>query len=415
MREFFTLNPGLKLLSLVFALIAWYYVIIAVNPAVFRVYRINLDVYDRQGNLEYTGIPQKIEMEVAGRRLDLIQLFRTSPYPVQAYISLEGITRETQIQIRTKKLVNVEDFSIIGPRPSTVRIGVTRLDERRFQVTHTLLGSPERGYRIEKVRIEPDRVRVLGVRNVMEKLKSAQVTVDISGVTTERVFNLPVQFFDDHGEALQGLRQVPEGMVKVIIEARKWPEKTIPLKATIIGREPDGYQFVEANAKPSTIIIRGPAAELAAMDSLSLEPVDVTGVTGEKSFAARIEPVRGNLAILGDTRVAVNVVIKPRYGSLELSDIEVKMTNIPPGMEAEAVPSRLNLKISGRENELRGLDAGVILARVDLRRVLPGTEVEPEIVFPRDRKSLKVDNTVRVRITLKARTGEAPPREPGQN
>lgn len=382
MKNFLTTNLGLKVLSLVFSLIAWYYVIIVVNPTVIRVFKINLDTYDARFDYEYRGIPKRVEVEVVGRRLDLIQLFKSPPYPVQAYVDLHGIDGVSDIYVKTKKLVSFENFTISGPKPRKIHLEAVKLQEREIRPKYTILGSPQAGYMAGEPTISPDRVRVLGTNEALERLRFVMATFDISGATAEITREVSLALLDARGEAIGGIRVLPEAKVKVVVPIKKWPEKKVVLRAPITGKEPEGYEFVSARVEPVEVTVRGPAAELSTLEALVLDPVDITGVTGEKTFRAKYGFGSSKLNVIGKPGILVRVLVRPVIGEKVLADIPVRVTNAPPNSAYGPVPPTVSVTLEGMKILLSGITVEGARAVIDARKAVPGTMVTPEIQIP---------------------------------
>lgn len=398
MKNFLTANPGLKVLSLIFALIAWYYVIIVVNPTVIRVFKINLDTYDARLDYDYRGIPKRVDVEVVGRRLDLIQLFKSPPYPVQAYVDLHGIDGVTDIYVKTKKLVSFENFTISGPKPRKIHVEAVKLQEREIRPKYTVLGSPRSGYMRGDPSITPDRVRVLGTQEALERLRFVMATFDISGATHEITGQVPLTLLDARGEAIGGMKILPEPKVKLTVPIWKWPEKKVAVRTPIIGKEPPGYEFVSARAEPVEVTVRGLASDLASLENLVLDPVDITGITNEKIIKAKYGFEASNLQVIGEPGIIVKIIVRPVIGELVLPDIPVRVTNVPSNSNYDPVPPVVSVTVEGMKIFLLGVTSEGARAVIDARKAVPGTMVTPEVHIPGLPRGMRIKAVDKVKL-----------------
>jgi YbbR domain-containing protein len=400
MKNFFTTNIGLKALSFIFALISWYYVIIAVNPEVIRIYSIKLDVYDRSDEYEYTNIPEKVNVEVRGRRLDLIRLFKEKPFPVQTFINLKKTSNSKKIFVKTKKLVSFTDFEISKTFPSFVNVTSNRLSEKTFSVKYTILGSPASGYKVGKPRIEPEKITVLALEKKLNKLLSVMAKIDITGASQDISNEVKVNFLDINGESISGIKVRGNEYVNINIPIRKWPEKSINVKASIIGSEPSGYQFISATSQPGEILGRGPVEKLDNISSLLLDPIDITGITNERKFqvACGVDP---DLKIIGTNIVNVTVKILPKVIKKIFKDIKVSLINVSGDKNFVISPDTIDIIVEGPESKVMKIVKNeTIRAQIDVRKVFPGTDVIPVIIFSEKTADFNVVDVPKVKIRV---------------
>ena len=59
--------------------------------------------------------------------------------------------------------------------------------------------------------------------------------------------------------------------------------REIPVHPRFFGTPPDGYRLALCRLHPQTIEIRGPESHVAPLDSVQTDPIDLTGVVGERN------------------------------------------------------------------------------------------------------------------------------------
>jgi YbbR domain-containing protein len=88
--------------------------------------------------------------------------------------------------------------------------------------------------------------------------------------------------------------------------------RAFPVRIRTTGDLPDGYALAPgASASPATVQLRGPARILDQLDSLSLEPVDVSGLRTTTSIPTRIDTVGLGGARVSPQEVTVVVRVAP--------------------------------------------------------------------------------------------------------
>ncbi len=134
----------------------------------------------------------------------------------------------------------------------------------------------------------PDRIR-LEVRGPSgrlsrDNLADAAVVLDLADAHPgERTYTI--------GNANMGLpfgvdfyRAVPS---QVTLRFDQLSVRTVPVQPVFV-EVPDGYQVSSAAMDPATVRIRGPEQRVAGLSHVVTDPVDLTGVVGQKEFHTRV-------------------------------------------------------------------------------------------------------------------------------
>lgn len=128
----------------------------------------------------------------------------------------------------------------------------------------------------------------------------------------------------------RGLRQARVVALRpdtIRLEYERLASRTLPVRVHLTGELPEGYEVLPPiTTSPAVVAVRGPAWMVAEMDSVSLVPVDISGLRSTTNIPARVDSTR-----LGPTRVSpaeVNVVL--RVGRIEAYD-DVATGNPRPG------------------------------------------------------------------------------------
>ena len=155
-------------------------------------------------------------------------------------------------------------------------------------------------------------------------------------------------------------------------------DRSIPIKAEIVGELPDGVEVERIECSPATVTLHGPARRLQDVDLLLTEPIDLEGRI--RSFAlnksvrlptdtwtARVEP----------DRVEVRVTLAERSTRRTLEDVRVSaLRGMRGGTSIRVSPDRVKVVLEGRSDEVTSLDASTVLAFVDCTQLEPGQKME---------------------------------------
>lgn len=145
----------------------------------------------------------------------------------------------------------------------------------------------------------PERIS-LEVRGPADRLTpsylaSASVALDFAHLHSpgEYTFNI-----DTHNTRLPlGIafaRAVPS---QIRVRFERSVTRQVPVRARFFGTPPDGYRLALCRLDPQTIEVRGPESHVVPLDSVQTDPIDLTGVVGQR--AGRVH------TYLGDPQIQV--------------------------------------------------------------------------------------------------------------
>jgi YbbR domain-containing protein len=188
LREILFGNLGLKLASLVVALLLYAHVV--TEQPRESVVQIPVTLTGLPDSLAVTGHPpERVGVKIRGKWKDLIRLGLTSPYlpvdlahaapgPYRVSITAEDVAGKA-LPPELSKLVAVTE--VLDPR--TVDVVVEPKRSRRVRIAPHLLGAPAEGYSIgSPVTVLPESAWVLGPKSVVAPIESLRtLPIDITG------------------------------------------------------------------------------------------------------------------------------------------------------------------------------------------------------------------------------------------
>jgi len=97
------------------------------------------------------------------------------------------------------------------------------------------------------------------------------------------------------GELPKGVRVTAINPPQVLIRLEEITEKYIPVRATITGKLPAGYEIVSVKTIPSKIAVTGPKGLLDSLDYIGTEALDISGAleSREGTVEAEVDPTQG--------------------------------------------------------------------------------------------------------------------------
>lgn len=177
-------NAGLKLLSLLIAVLLW--MAIAREPRAEVNLTVPIEFHNGPENLEINSENiQQVQVRAAG---PVGAVHSVSTADVHAYVSLEAATPgEHTYDLHVRAPRDVEVVQVI---PSQFRISFDNRATRKVDVRPRVVGAVAPGFRMEEVKVEPASVTVTGPEKRVNSI-DAVITdpVDASGVMGRATFN----------------------------------------------------------------------------------------------------------------------------------------------------------------------------------------------------------------------------------
>jgi YbbR domain-containing protein len=187
-REILFGNLGLKIASLVLALLLYAHVLTEQQRE--SVVQVPLTLIGLPESLTVTGHPpERVGVKIRGRWKDLIRLGLTASYlPIDLAHATPGVYRST---ITTDEVVQkalppelskaVVVTEVLEPR--TVQLAIEPKKVKRVPIVPSLQGVPAAGYRLAKATtVVPESVEVRGPRSAVDALDSLRtLPIDIAG------------------------------------------------------------------------------------------------------------------------------------------------------------------------------------------------------------------------------------------
>lgn len=101
--------------------------------------------------------------------------------------------------------------------------------------------------------------------------------------------------------------RIDPSVVKVYLDKKE--QKTVPIKAIIIGNPQKGFVVSSLEINPASITIEGAKRELDRIRVIKTEPIDIEGIKGDLNIQAKIDP-GGKIFRTDKDTVYVNVKIR---------------------------------------------------------------------------------------------------------
>ena len=180
MFKLFTENWTLKLISLVFALLLWMFIMGERRLEVG--FRVPLELQNiPQGLMIANEVPSLVDVRISGPRT---LLMKVSPSDISIVVDLSDLKPGLTTFKRLEERLNLPSgLRVTRLSPSFIDLKLERVKEKLVPIKIALNGDPLAGFQVGSVRAVPDRVIIAGAETELKSVNEVTTEeIDLTGV-----------------------------------------------------------------------------------------------------------------------------------------------------------------------------------------------------------------------------------------
>lgn len=383
-RRMFTKNLHIAILSFVFAVCIWGYVLYAENPIRTKVITDvsvsfegeadllarNLVVRGERGEI-LKDVTVYVETELS-KYVDLDASNITATINLRT-ISMKGLYKNLPIRVQTT------DGTIVRVTPASVDLEIDNLVKRKIPIEVVYAGEIPEGYWAGTPALSRSEIELSGPEADVLRVSKAVCTINLTDRTQSYNDSLQLTLLDEKGETIpaslfQG--EIPAVSVRMDVLCRK----TVPvvMDGAILGLDnlPANFEVLEKKISPETVDIVGSAAALDAIDSLAMVATDVSGAT--ESILQNVELiVPEDVDVLNGATVSLYVNIREKENVVNYTAVPILAENLGSGLNVTLDVHESNVSLKGKISVISALRRENVKLAVDLRDMKPGKYTVP--------------------------------------
>ncbi len=402
-----TNNFGLKVLSVVIAVIFWLVIVNVEDPERTKVFSVPV-VIENENYLKDMGKTYEIldktdtiTFTVTAKR-SVIERVSASDFTVTA--NMQDIVDMSKIPVTVVAQKYANQLTVTK-RSQYVEVLVEDEISQTFEIESQIQGTVSGGYSMDEITISPEQVSVTGPRSVVESIQKAVAVIDVESLKEDTEKKVKIGLYDKKGNAVSQERlwlSTDTAAVSVGI-ARK---KTVPVRYEAGGTPKEGYRIGEVTGSIQNLVVQGEPGIIESLDEIvvSGKALDVTGKTENMTVTVDLGnylPEGVKLAEDSSKKRLSEVVIEiqgRQTADFEMSTEHIELKNIPDGMQAVLRDTTVTVTLQGYESELEEISAADLRGEVDLAEYTrPGTYHIPVQILG----AYSVSGTVTVNVELK--------------
>ena len=265
-------NWPAKLLSLLAAIVMWFFIMRDQNPVMEVTYTVPVQVQNLKDNYIIEDAPDTVKIVLSGPRDTIISMKADN---LRAYIDASGV-KPGQNNVTIGFMPS--GMSLVEIKPDTITINVDEFAARKIPVEIVPIGKFSDDIALKSVTVVPKEVTVSGrkqlvnaVNKVVMKVNIAGQTKNFSAVSTLEAWDVSGNVLDVHINPNQGQAQYELNLLR--------KDKAVPITVPTVGAVLDGYEVKSVSVTPTQLTVTGREEMIDSVTEIQTEPVDLTGAT----------------------------------------------------------------------------------------------------------------------------------------
>lgn len=364
---------GLKVLSLIIAIVIW---IIVANVDDYTTTKqisgiqiefTNGDAITEKNKVYEVPDGTTMDIVVKGRR-SVVEKLTNEDFKAVADLSKMSVTNAVAVNVSAVSSYVAKELTI-SYTDNAVNVAVEDKLEKQLPITVRANSEVADGYAIRNKIASPNLITVTGAESVVNTIEEVVVDVDVKGASASlSAYATPV-FLDKSGNEIDSSKfdyDVEE--VEVSVEVLKTKELNVRVKTT--GEPKEGYAIASIDYQPTSILVVGEAADLAKVDELVIDDIDVTDRAIDLETPITLaDYLPSGITLAEDTQeVMVKVAIeKIEEKTLVINADEINIVGKADDLNYEFTQNiSYTLKVRGLSQDLENLKVTNLIPSIDV-------------------------------------------------
>lgn len=366
-------NVVLKVLSFIFAIMLWSYVV-STNTSITRERtftgltgyvsgQATLEIYKLALLTDPSSQLADIAVEVSVPQASYAEI---TPSHVQVILDVSSVRSAGVQEVPIRATTSMG--KVLDVYPSSLFLTFEALDSRSIPVNVDMTGEDTDNYWYNCTRINPQQVTVTGPTSLVQSVSQAIVTSDMADRTSTFTTAHAFRLLDSAGEEVStAMLNLPVSSISVTTEV--YPTKALPISTVtddvLIGQTAEGYVIEDIIMQPETVTVAGDQSLLDGVESLIIEPFEIDSPSQSFTRRATISGLT-DFKYISTEQVYVTVQIAEETVSAWLEDVHLNAIGKHEGLTLSWQKDSIAMHVTGPRSKIEALLEDGVMATVDL-------------------------------------------------
>ncbi|MBR1757953.1 MAG: hypothetical protein IJ744_04390 [Lachnospiraceae bacterium] len=405
MKKLLTENIGIKVLSLLVAVIVWGIIINVSNPQVTKtiytvpVQLLNTDNISNSDQVYEVLEGSNVDVRISCPR-DLYNVITRDDF--SAYADFSELYNDL-VPIRIT--CNKNNVNMLSQSFNYVRVSLDDVMTMSFPVKIDREGTIPEGFEIANISASPSYIQVVGAKTKLEQIASVRCALNVSRIDDSNAMRVEIEpeLVDESGNRISktGLELSSD---RVYITADILNTKYVPINIEPSGTPANGFVVTGIAFDPKEIEIVGSEDRLADVSVINAE-VDVTGANQDVTKVIDLSlnvPEGIKLVNASDADISVNVTLEEKISrdyTLMIAD-QVVFEGLGEDLEySYGNVTTLTVTLYGLKDDLDVIATSDLHPTVDLTDLAEGTYTL-DVAIQKPESDVEVQTQPKLEITI---------------
>lgn len=272
MKKKLTNNLGMKIISLLLAIVFWLVVVSIEDPEQTKVLelpvtKMNENLFQENDKTYEVVSGNTVNITVRARQSVLKNLSARDFEAIADFANL-SFTGAVPIEITSLRYTN--QVTIVKGANTMMQVSIEDLARVDKMVAAKAEGEVITGKALGNITIEPNMIRIEGAKTTIEKISSVYAVVNVSGMSENGSFVVSPVLYDSNGKEIDST-DVTFSEKNLKVNVSLLDTKTVPVRWNINVTPAEGYGIESLDYSPSEVEIAGSQEALNGIDEIVLE------------------------------------------------------------------------------------------------------------------------------------------------
>ena len=313
MKKLFDSNWFTITISVLVAIVLWVYVVYEISPT-FETTIKNVPVKFVRYSEELTNgklsvlskSTETVNVKVKGKRSTLAKVTRDSVY---CSVNMTDVDVAGTHKIPISVSFDISGVELVSKDPYNAVIGVDKVVTEEMDISVETKGTPAKGFVYDTIEYSTDKIRITGAKSIINKIKKARITVDITDKTDSQSGRYKILLTDKDGKEVDDTG-ISKNISYVEVKCNILQLKQLPVSPTLSAKTTAAGKKVSAKTiAPEKISVLGPRVTMEALDKLPTEEIKVSYVRDGAKVSVKLKELPAGVKLEEEVE-KVDVVLK---------------------------------------------------------------------------------------------------------
>lgn len=418
MKKHLTNNIGLKILSLVIAIVGWLVIINIDDPVITKtITGIEVDLQNEKsisdaGKYYRVDSGSVVSIVVKGKK-SIVDFITSNDFKAIADLSKSSITNAVPVEVTPNSRYG-NDLEIIEGKNNTLMISLEDYISKQYNVTSYIRGKVAEGYYLGagEISASPSRINISGPESVISKIATVKYIIDVADVNSSFSTVCEPVAYDANNNRISA-ETLDFSVSKINVSVNPLYLMKVPVNIIVEGEPADGYKVVKQSGTVSNVSLAFSDVSLKK----NLKSIDIKIGVGNVNESFRKEIPLGDYIPAGTKIVSEKKTneVSVKVEKLQVVDIEftsndIKFSNIMNDVIYNYIDNYpLLVQVRGLNKDVKDLTIDDLLPTIDMSKLKIGSQ--NVVISFSEIEGVEIINEPTIRVSLEEKQEMVVPSE----